>query len=597
MEIVRASVFTSYKKTTDPNSFRVKMYNEMANANYDLHMLESVGNGPEKCVDISLAVEMLHYATVPNAYDVAILLSGDKDFIPALVRTRQKGRKVGIVSMKTGCNRALYESPHIKDFDVVWIDHFLDQLLVPLPADQVDSVVESVHDRGLLSAFTITKVIYDFISHSPFDKVSSRDIGKYLKGLQIHGGTTLLDDVKLGQGGLRRFLQDRMPDAFGILDRTQAEKFQSDSNDMSYWISIKEGAKDIMLMEAKNSSFNDDEKQFLKDYSTKFEAGDGLKEDAYFYTIESTSENYDFQATSAVGDQSAALSMIGDNGQQKLEKEDFSKFTVAKLKEICRERNLHVSGTKAILIERIESDINEKAEEKNKTTDRTSTGVDESTPVNSASQYLENLVKYYVKECGGYVTSRDLGRFLASNKAFKSNSHSALQQLKDNFGGVASFINQRNHLFMNVKDQERGFGENNYSFGVKIRESSDGPSAPSQFQQRQSVPARQNFNNTPSSREVSQDVTKHIEGLLREYLKASGGVASSRDIGRYLAANAAFGAERTALQNGRRLTALQQLKSNYGSLASYLSTRDDVFATVTNQESGTEDYEFRVKLK
>ena len=74
MEIVRASVFTSYKKTTDPSSFRVKMFNEMANANYDVHMLESFGTGPEKCVDISLAVEMLHYATVPNAYDIAILL-------------------------------------------------------------------------------------------------------------------------------------------------------------------------------------------------------------------------------------------------------------------------------------------------------------------------------------------------------------------------------------------------------------------------------------------------------------------------------------------------------------------------------------------
>ena len=74
IEIVRVSVFTSYKKSTDPNSFRVKMYKEMADANYDIHMLESVGNGPEKCVDISLAVEMLHYATVTNAYDVAILL-------------------------------------------------------------------------------------------------------------------------------------------------------------------------------------------------------------------------------------------------------------------------------------------------------------------------------------------------------------------------------------------------------------------------------------------------------------------------------------------------------------------------------------------
>ena len=49
----------------------------MANANYDVHMMETIGKG-EKCVDIQLAVEMLHYATVPNAYDMAVLLSGDK---------------------------------------------------------------------------------------------------------------------------------------------------------------------------------------------------------------------------------------------------------------------------------------------------------------------------------------------------------------------------------------------------------------------------------------------------------------------------------------------------------------------------------------
>jgi hypothetical protein len=49
------------------------MYEEMKDANYDVHMMETLGKG-EKCVDIQIAVEMLHYATVPNAYDVAILL-------------------------------------------------------------------------------------------------------------------------------------------------------------------------------------------------------------------------------------------------------------------------------------------------------------------------------------------------------------------------------------------------------------------------------------------------------------------------------------------------------------------------------------------
>jgi len=45
----------------------------MRDANYDIHQMETIGPG-EKCVDIQLAVEMLHYATVTNAYDIAILL-------------------------------------------------------------------------------------------------------------------------------------------------------------------------------------------------------------------------------------------------------------------------------------------------------------------------------------------------------------------------------------------------------------------------------------------------------------------------------------------------------------------------------------------
>ena len=73
VEITRASVYTSCKKDTSKYSKRIKMFDEMRAANYDVFMLETVGPG-EKCVDIQLAVEMLHYATVPNAYDVAILL-------------------------------------------------------------------------------------------------------------------------------------------------------------------------------------------------------------------------------------------------------------------------------------------------------------------------------------------------------------------------------------------------------------------------------------------------------------------------------------------------------------------------------------------
>ena len=44
-------------------------------------------------MDISLAVEMLYMATVPDAYDVAVIITGDKDFMPAMQKTRLTGKR------------------------------------------------------------------------------------------------------------------------------------------------------------------------------------------------------------------------------------------------------------------------------------------------------------------------------------------------------------------------------------------------------------------------------------------------------------------------------------------------------------------------
>lgn len=49
----------------------------------------------EKCVDIALAVELMHYATLENSFDVGIVVMGDADFIPVLQRVRQRGKQVG----------------------------------------------------------------------------------------------------------------------------------------------------------------------------------------------------------------------------------------------------------------------------------------------------------------------------------------------------------------------------------------------------------------------------------------------------------------------------------------------------------------------
>jgi hypothetical protein len=143
---------------------------------------------------------------------------------------RQKGRKVAVVSMRAGCNRALYESSHIKDYDIVWIDDLLDQLIVPIN-DRERQVAEK---KGILSVFTMTKVLYDFIINAPTALVSSRDVGRYLKGVKIDDHTTMLEDLKNGIGGLSRLVLDLAPSVFEVRQRSIDESRTVDPRDKSY---------------------------------------------------------------------------------------------------------------------------------------------------------------------------------------------------------------------------------------------------------------------------------------------------------------------------------------------------------------------------
>ena len=91
-----------------------------------------------------------------------------QDFVPAMIRTRQKGKQVAIVSMHNGCNRALFESPHIKDYDIIWLDEYLDRLIVPID-EQYDSMSNAgIENTGgsFLSAFLMIKLVHDFVAVS-----------------------------------------------------------------------------------------------------------------------------------------------------------------------------------------------------------------------------------------------------------------------------------------------------------------------------------------------------------------------------------------------------------------------------------------------
>ena len=73
----------------------------------------------EKCVDIALASSMLYYAALPYAYDIAILVGGDRDYVPLLHKVRSLGKRIAIASIKNSCPREfreIYTPQGVRDF-------------------------------------------------------------------------------------------------------------------------------------------------------------------------------------------------------------------------------------------------------------------------------------------------------------------------------------------------------------------------------------------------------------------------------------------------------------------------------------------------
>jgi cold shock CspA family protein len=85
----------------------------------------------EKAVDVSLATTMAILAALPGAYDIAIAVVGDRDFVPALQQIRRLGKRVAIASIKRCCSAELadpIDQERVKDYDVFWLDDLVIEL-------------------------------------------------------------------------------------------------------------------------------------------------------------------------------------------------------------------------------------------------------------------------------------------------------------------------------------------------------------------------------------------------------------------------------------------------------------------------------------
>ncbi|MCU0349180.1 MAG: NYN domain-containing protein [Saprospiraceae bacterium] len=85
----------------------------------------------EKCVDIALASSMLYFAALPLAYDIAIVIGGDRDYVPVLQKVRLLGKRTAIASIHGACSFELSEGKNLKgvrDFDVIWLNDLMDEI-------------------------------------------------------------------------------------------------------------------------------------------------------------------------------------------------------------------------------------------------------------------------------------------------------------------------------------------------------------------------------------------------------------------------------------------------------------------------------------
>jgi hypothetical protein len=99
-----------------------------------------------------------------------------------MVRTRQKGKRVVLASMRNGCNRALLDpEAHAVDMNVVWLDDHLDELIVP---DATKSSLLNGGSDSPIPADIMAEIIAGILERSG-GSLKSRDVGRQLQSTKV----------------------------------------------------------------------------------------------------------------------------------------------------------------------------------------------------------------------------------------------------------------------------------------------------------------------------------------------------------------------------------------------------------------------------
>lgn len=106
-------------------------------------------------ISAALTADIVYRGIAEDAFDVAVLVAGSRDYIPALQRLRQAGKEVVVASIWGSCAKEYTEAEDeeaVIDYDAVWLDDLhtvVEKKELPAPAAPMPTSNEGVYTRLL----------------------------------------------------------------------------------------------------------------------------------------------------------------------------------------------------------------------------------------------------------------------------------------------------------------------------------------------------------------------------------------------------------------------------------------------------------------
>ena len=126
-ELMAAYAYDSVRYGTDGVDIALAFHDYIRHNGFELKLRDSTNEVTQKEVDVALAVDMLQQAYDDN-YDIAILISGDRDFVPAIEKIKARGKRVEVASFNKALSHSLLKKA---DTSYNLDEMFLIQLMDP----------------------------------------------------------------------------------------------------------------------------------------------------------------------------------------------------------------------------------------------------------------------------------------------------------------------------------------------------------------------------------------------------------------------------------------------------------------------------------